>query len=64
MIQINGKEYQFDSKKLTSVLEDFEYDRRLIAVEINEEIIPKANYDDTVLKSGDVVEIVSFVGGG
>ena len=64
MIQINGKEYQFDRKKLTSVLEDFEYDRRLIAVELNEEIIPKANYDDTVLKSGDVVEIVSFVGGG
>ena len=64
MIQINGKEYQFDRKKLTSVLEDFEYDRRLIAVEINEEIIPKENYDDTVLKSGDVVEIVSFVGGG
>ena len=35
-----------------------------IAVECNEVMVPKAEYDDFVLHSGDVVEIVSFVGGG
>jgi thiS: thiamine biosynthesis protein ThiS len=30
----------------------------------NGEIVPKAEYSDTVLKNGDSIEIVSFVGGG
>jgi len=33
-------------------------------MEVNEEIIPKAKYGEVTLKDGDVVEIVSFVGGG
>ena len=35
-----------------------------VAVEINGEIVSKQKYNDTVLHSGDVVEVVSFVGGG
>ena len=35
-----------------------------VAVEKNGEIVPKAEYSDTVLKNGDSIEIVSFVGGG
>ena len=35
-----------------------------IAVEINGDIIPKAKYNETLLHSKDVIEIVSFVGGG
>jgi len=35
-----------------------------IAVERNEEIVPKAKYAETVLADGDVVEVVNFVGGG
>ena len=34
------------------------------AVELNEEILPKTEYVSTVLKDGDVMEIVSFMGGG
>ena len=34
-----------------------------IAVELNEEILPKTEYVSTVLKDGDVMEIVSFIGG-
>lgn len=35
-----------------------------IAVECNEEMVAKSRYAEYVLKDGDVVEIVSFVGGG
>ena len=35
-----------------------------VAVEINGEIVSKQKYNDTVLHAGDVVEVVSFVGGG
>ena len=35
-----------------------------IAAELNGEIVPKQQYKDTILRSGDKLEIVSFVGGG
>ncbi|NLY42183.1 MAG: sulfur carrier protein ThiS [Desulfovibrionales bacterium] len=35
-----------------------------VVVEVNGDIIEKARYDQTMLKNGDQVEIVSFVGGG
>lgn len=64
MVKINGEEYQYENKQLTAVLEELNYDRTRIAVEINEEIVPKVCYDAIVLKDGDIVEVVSFVGGG
>ena len=64
MVKINGKEYQYGNKQLTAVLEELNYDRTRIAVEINEEIVPKVCYDATILKDGDTVEVVSFVGDG
>ena len=35
-----------------------------IVVELNEEILPKTEYDSTAIADGDVVEILSFMGGG
>ncbi len=39
-------------------------DRRKVAVERNEAIVPRSLYDSTVLASGDSLEIVHFIGGG
>ena len=64
MVYINGKEYDYVNANLSDVLEELEYESVRIAVEINEEIIPKATYGETIIKDGDVVEVVSFVGGG
>ena len=41
-----------------------ELDARKVAVERNEEIVPRSRYGETVLASGDVLEIVHFIGGG
>ena len=38
--------------------------RERVAVEANLDIVPKASYDSCLLKDGDAVEIVHFVGGG
>ena len=35
-----------------------------VAVEVNQELVTRRNYDATALKDGDRVEIVTFVGGG
>ena len=64
MVRINGEEYQYENKQLTAVLDELNYDKARIAVEINEEIVPKICYDATILNDGDNVEVVSFVGGG
>ncbi|MBE9528789.1 MAG: sulfur carrier protein ThiS, partial [Proteobacteria bacterium] len=34
------------------------------AVELNREVVPKRTYAETVLKDGDVIEIIRMVGGG
>ncbi len=35
-----------------------------VAVELNRDIVPRANWADTPLHDGDKLEIVHFVGGG
>ncbi len=64
MIKINGVLLNIAETTLAEYLKSTTYDPRLIAVELNGEIIPKAKYGETLLKDGDAVEIVSFVGGG
>ncbi len=39
-------------------------DTRKVAVERNEEIVPRSRYAETALLSGDQLEIVHFIGGG
>lgn len=64
MIKINGEQVDIDEIVLAEYLKQNNYLSGRIAVECNEEIVPKAEYETFVLHSGDVVEIVSFVGGG
>ena len=64
MVKINGKSYDYVGLSVAEMLERNGFSTDRIAVEINEEIVPKANYSSTVLKDEDTVEVVSFVGGG
>lgn len=64
MITINGVKIEKDEISLKSYLDENSYNISRIVIEKNGEILPKTDYSQTVLKSGDVVEIVNFVGGG
>ena len=64
MLTINGKEVAADGKRLADYLREAGYDARRVAVERNGEIVPKATFEQVVLQEGDVIEVVSFVGGG
>ncbi len=64
MVKINGENIEAAGMTISVYLDNSGYDPKTVAVELNEEIVPKTGYEDTVLKDGDVVEIVSFVGGG
>ena len=65
MITVNGKQIQLISEMSVAVyLEENNYQINRIAVEMNEEILPKYSYSETMLKDGDRLEVVTFVGGG
>lgn len=64
MVKVNGEIKEIAGKTVSEYLLSTDYDPRRIAVERNGEIIFKSCYDSTVLTDGDIVEIVSFVGGG
>lgn len=64
MVTINGKNREMQGKTISEMLAVLEYRVDAVAVERNEVIISKAEFADTVLEDGDVVEVVSFMGGG
>lgn len=65
MITVNGKQIQLTSEmSVADYLEQNNYQINRIAVEMNEKILPKYSYSETMLKDGDRLEVVTFVGGG
>ena len=64
MVQINGAAADAAGKTLAQYLAQAGCDARRIAVERNGEIVPRAQYSETVLQDGDQIDIVTVVGGG
>ena len=64
-IELNGEPHRIDGDfGLMTLISALKLKPKRIAVEVNREVVPKAEYDKIVLKNGDVVEIINFVGGG
>ncbi|MGB7554567.1 MAG: sulfur carrier protein ThiS [Candidatus Korobacteraceae bacterium] len=62
---INGDEKSFaDSLSLAELVEQLGMKGDRVAVELNREIIARAQWGETPLNDGDRLEIVHFVGGG
>ena len=65
MVQINGETREnYENLTVEEMVDREGLQKSCVAVEINGEIVSKQKYNDTVLHAGDVVEVVSFVGGG
>ena len=64
MVKINGEKFDVASISIEKYLMDAGYDSKRVAVELNGDILPKSQYQNTYFKDGDNVEVVSFVGGG
>jgi len=64
-LRINGIAQQFDNELTAAALvEHLGLQGRRIAMEVNQEIVPRSGYPDFVLKDNDQVEIIHAVGGG
>ena len=64
MVTINGNEVNASGKTIMELVEENSYKITHIAVERNEEIVPKSQYNSVTVQDGDVIEIVEFMGGG
>lgn len=65
MIKLNGESITgYENKTIAALITDMHYDSAKIAVEHNGSIVPKSQYDAVVLNDNDVLEVVTFVGGG
>ncbi|MDO8525841.1 MAG: sulfur carrier protein ThiS [Candidatus Omnitrophota bacterium] len=64
-IKINGKEEAVDKKKnISELVSGKGFVPEHIVVEHNLRIVPKEEWSRVTLNEDDIVEIVSFVGGG
>ena len=64
-LRLNGENRAFDAPlSVAALLAEIGLDTRKVAVERNEEIVPRSAYASTQLASGDSLEIVHFIGGG
>ena len=68
-VTLNGEQRVFQGPadgplSVHGLLSILELDTRKVAVERNEEIVPRSRYSETWLASGDSLEIVHFIGGG
>ncbi len=63
--QVNGKDREGQkSLTLAELLAELKLEHQRLAVELNEDVIPKTSFATTVIQEGDHIEVVSFVGGG
>jgi len=64
-ICINGEEKEVaDGLSIARLLEELQIRPARVVIEHNREIVSRQAHESTVLKEGDALEIVQFVGGG
>ena len=64
-IYINGKKKNINSNcNLIDILNEYSLINKLVAVEINQEVIPKSKYKTITINKNDKIEILELIGGG
>ncbi len=64
-IQLNGEAREVtEGLTLAALISQLGMKADRVAVELNLEIVPRPNWESTILKDGDKLEVVHFVGGG
>ena len=64
-IQLNGESHQLATAlSLQQLIAEMDLADKRLAIELNREIVPRSRFSDTVLKEGDIIEIVHAIGGG
>ena len=64
-MKVNGEQIQLTkASTLEEFLKEQGYNIQRIAIERNDEIVPRENFSDVMLSDSDIIEVVHFMGGG
>lgn len=64
-IQVNGEQREIASgATVAQLIDELQFDPRYLAVELNRELVPRAEHGGQRLAEGDKLEVVTLVGGG
>lgn len=64
-VKVNGRDAEFESgMNLEHLIRSYRLKIDQVVIELNRKVPPKSDYAATLLKDGDEVEIVKFLGGG
>jgi thiamine biosynthesis protein ThiS len=64
-LQVNGKPVELpDGSTVAMLLQKLDVEPAKVAVERNQDVVPRRTWAEARLDDGDQVEIVTFVGGG
>ena len=64
-IQVNGDRRELrDESRLSDLFKELSLAPERVAVEVNHQVVRRNEWPNTILKEGDRIEIVNFVGGG
>ena len=65
VVQVNGKAREIEAGlTVAGFLESIGQEPRLVAIELNGDILKRRLFEETELKEGEKVEVVRFVQGG
>jgi thiamine biosynthesis protein ThiS len=65
-LTVNGDEREFDqcTMSVEELLDKLDIEAEYLAVQVNEEVVKRGTFAEIVLRDGDTVQIVQFMGGG
>lgn len=63
-LMLNGQPRETAARTVRELVEELGLAGQAVAVELNRDVVPRRRHEDTPLKEGDVLEVVTLVGGG
>ena len=63
-VNVNGRTTDIQSGDLAGLLSELDYEVSFLAIALNEEVVPRRRWAETLLKNGDRIEIITPRQGG
>jgi sulfur carrier protein len=64
-VHLNGERREVAGETtLDRLLDDFALPKQRVAVELNERVVRRGDWPETIVRDADKIEVVHFVGGG
>jgi sulfur carrier protein len=63
-VTVNGEQREIASSSVKALLGELEYEGTHFAIAVNYDVVPKSQWAETPLKSGDEIEIITPRQGG